>query len=207
MSEKEKLLTLSAVKKEHGFSERLVQELLGEPDATKPNPYWKAGAPMRLYDPARVEAAKKRREWKAYQPTRARRKAAGRKVSDEKRTETKEWAETVNIRFKKRTPKNVQGARKSGFEHWAKMQYADDPYFAKPRFKDIDGETLDRWAVNCLRHKFMDYDKRLFETFGKTGAREAYAIIRRRCLDMIAERFPAFAAECEEQALDQYEAE
>ena len=47
-------ITKKAVK-ERGWTEALIREFLGSPDDTKPNPHYKNGADMLLYDEDRVD--------------------------------------------------------------------------------------------------------------------------------------------------------
>ncbi|GIV96718.1 MAG: hypothetical protein KatS3mg057_1375 [Herpetosiphonaceae bacterium] len=49
------LLTLAHLKK-RGWTPALITRFLPEPDSIKQNPYYRRGAPMRLYQQARVEA-------------------------------------------------------------------------------------------------------------------------------------------------------
>jgi hypothetical protein len=49
------LLTRSQLK-QRGWTEGLIANFLGQPDALKPNPRYRSAAPMRLYALARVEA-------------------------------------------------------------------------------------------------------------------------------------------------------
>ena len=64
-SEKRQRVTLSTVK-QRGWTEAMVREVLGEPDATAPNPHYRsAGAPMRLYYLDRVVEAETTEEFAA----------------------------------------------------------------------------------------------------------------------------------------------
>ena len=62
--------------RERGWTDAMIGEYLGEPDATRPNPrYWNA-APMKLYLPDRVKAAEANPEWAERKARGAGRRAA-----------------------------------------------------------------------------------------------------------------------------------
>ena len=46
-----------------GWTRSMIRRFLGEPDFSMPNPYYMSGAPMRLYDRARVGAIEQTHEF------------------------------------------------------------------------------------------------------------------------------------------------
>ena len=188
-------IPLSEVKKKHGFSDRLVRELLGDPDITEPNPHFRRGAPVPLYYIPRVNKAKLSEAWIAYQPTHAREQAAAKKVANEKRQKTLAWAKSVEIQWHERTPESLDTARRGGFDHWCRQQDGYDP----PGYEGMDMLDLDRLAVHYLRHENLPYEKRLTQARVMHGGPQAAQIIKRRCLRKIASRFPKLADECRQQ--------
>ena len=78
--------TLPELKK-RGWSDRLIRELLGEPDEIKRSlHFWKA-PPMQLYVCDRVIAAESDLAFVAYQESRAKRSAASKATAERKRVE------------------------------------------------------------------------------------------------------------------------
>ena len=76
---KSKRVTLSTVKK-RGWTDAMVREVLGDPDATAPNPHYRSvGAPMRLYYLDRVIAAESTEEFTAAKTKAERRRKSSRK--------------------------------------------------------------------------------------------------------------------------------
>ena len=72
--------------RERGWTDAMIGEYLGEPDATRPNPrYWNA-APMKLYLPERVEAAEANPEWPERKARGARRRATSMATATRMRT-------------------------------------------------------------------------------------------------------------------------
>ena len=87
----ETCLTTASLR-ERGWTDAMIREYLGEPDATRPNPrYWSA-APMKLYLAERAEAAEARPEWVERERLGARRRAAGVAAADRKRAEAQALA-------------------------------------------------------------------------------------------------------------------
>lgn len=104
-----------------------------------------------------------------------------------------QWAKLVPIYWKHKTPTTTERVIAQGCKHDNK-RYNDDSHPSK--MQNIDEITLHRWAVNFLRHECLPYNKLQRLPKGKKAKR----IIRWRCFEMIAERFPELKAECERQA-------
>ena len=195
---KAEYLSLSALKNDHGFSARLIDELLGEPDKLAKNPRFRSASPMKLFDEKRVLRAKESPAWKAYQQTRARRSAAASKVQDAKREATRKWAATVKIRWID-PPRSAKEAIREGIEHWEFMQAERYENYGASGHNAERADHV-RWAVNYLRHACLEYEETLDDAHGRTGRAETALPIKLRCLRMIAKRYPAFGGECKRQA-------
>ncbi len=159
-----KFITYNALRREHGFSDRLITKLLGEPDAKERNPIRSSGAKMRLYKERRVIEAKDSAAWNDYQEERIKRSERSRRVNKRREKETIEWAKKV------------------------KISWTNDP------------QDTHKSSVADLRHQCTTYDTVLTDLSGRVGRKLAYKIIKKRCLDMIAERYPELAEECKKEA-------
>ena len=87
----ETCLTTASLR-ERGWTDAMIREYLGEPDATRPNPRYSSAAPMKLYLAERAEAAEASAEWAERERLGARRRAAGLAAADRKRAETEALA-------------------------------------------------------------------------------------------------------------------
>ena len=87
----ETYLTMAGLR-ERGWTEAMIRDYLGEPDATRPNPRYRSAAPMKLYLTERAEAAEASPEWVERKTRGARRRAAGVAATDRKRVETESLA-------------------------------------------------------------------------------------------------------------------
>ena len=193
---KNEYYTKTAIRQDHGFSENLIKELLGEADKRSRNPYSRKKPDVQLYLIERVEECKKLEAWINYQETRKRRSESAEKTQEAKREKTLELAKTCPINWKEYTPINTQEAIQEGWDAWTYMKNERSNIY---EFGTPDKETLHRWAVNYLRHNCITYEETLFDTKGRTGVDQAYYIIKDRCLDMISKRFPEFDDECYKQ--------
>ena len=95
----------------------------------------------------------------------------------------------------------AEDARRKGYDHRLDMDRDEVVYGERDRddtrggYEDVPAPTLDRWAVNWLRHQRSDYDD-LQSQCGRVGAHEARRVIGDRVLDVIAERWPDLRGAC-----------
>jgi hypothetical protein len=83
----ETYLTMTGVR-ERGWTDAMIREYLGEPDATRPNPRYSSAAPMKLYLAERAEVTEASPDWGERMTRGARRRAAGVAVAGRRRAET-----------------------------------------------------------------------------------------------------------------------
>src|SRR3954469_20352118 len=89
--------------KERGWSPRLIAELLGARDRLVPNPNYRSGPKMHLYDQERVLATENDPAFVRYQQSRAKRLAAGTATASRKRTELLREIEDLPITVTRRS--------------------------------------------------------------------------------------------------------
>ena len=147
-----KFITYSALRKEHGFSDRLIADLLGGPDTMEPNPVYRPGAEMRLYKEQRVAAAKKSAAWREYQKERSKRSERSRRVHERKRKETIEWAEKEEIRWIN-TPKDARLHKKKR-KSVAYLRHKCTTY--DKMIEDLDGKTGRKQAYKIIKNRYSD---------------------------------------------------
>jgi hypothetical protein len=80
-------LTMAGLR-ERGWTDAMIRDYLGEPDAKRPNPRYRTAAPMKLYLAERADAAEASPEWVERKMRGATRRAAGLAVADRKQAET-----------------------------------------------------------------------------------------------------------------------
>ena len=79
--------------------------------------------------------------------------------------------------------------------------YRDRYYYLdeNPYYDYADNETVDRWVVNYIRHCLTNYDIELYNLKGRTGKEEAYCKYKNAVLSEIANVYPKYKDECEDQ--------
>lgn len=192
------LLTLAHLKK-RGWTPALITRFLPEPDSIKQNPYYRRGAPMRLYQQARVEAIEATPEFREAQQ-RAARRSISAKASAQRRAEALIAQARVTPITVRRVPLDqLQHAAIQAFNTRQVERSLEGRYDYLPASKDSDSGFLRRIMVNFVRHELANYDHCLAELAGKAGVREAVRVIRARVYAAIAEAYPMLREECERQ--------
>ena len=192
--EKDKLC-LSEVKK-LGFNDKLIKELLPEPEL-KTNPKYKKAYPMKLWKMADIEKAMETETFAEEQ-----KKIQQRRKQSEKAVQTK-FDKTISdiqrqlekIVVKREDMDKVRKATISMKQQWYNSQ---DGIIPKTTY-GADEATIERWMVNYIRHRLTTYDAELESLFRKIGKDHAQYILHDGILKKIAEVYPELKEECERQ--------
>lgn len=177
--------------KERGWTDGMVKKFLGDPDATRPNPYYKCAAPMGLYDVKRVEKVERSAKFKAEMERSASRKQSAQKAVETKTQKAMEYARTVAISVPTMDyDKLVKKACCSynDFHEYLLMERGHDYIPANAAHSDPD--FLRRITTNYLRHECTSYEEQLYKLFGKTGVHKAHDILQQRINDEICRVYP-----------------
>lgn len=178
-----------------GWTEAMVQHLLGEPDQRIVNPYYRTAAPMRLYRAARVLAAEQSPDFADRAAKAATRSARGKAIAEKKAQALLEQIAGMPVSVRNVAPDALQqGAIRS----YNDRQRRRDWDFV-PATETSDTGFLERIMVNYVRHQLTAYDRRLEEVAGQIGVIRAIAAIRERIYAAIAEAYPHLAQECARQ--------
>jgi hypothetical protein len=176
----------------------MIRDLLGDADQTRPNPYSRKAAPMRLWSLRRVEEAEASQGFAERQAAGKRRSAASSSVADRKREELLDQIYQVPVSV---PVMNRDKVIRRACEHYNdRAAWRDEEWTASP---DADEEFLHRITVNYLRHELTGYEAVLGSLRGLIGRAEASQLIRGRILGAIAEAYPWLAGECRRQKTEQ----
>lgn len=188
-------LCKSQVKK-LGFSEKMIKELLPEPEE-RPNPHYRKAAPMKVWTTEVIQTVMRTSEYEEAHQAYAVRSAAARKPYERKCEETQELLQELveGIRVKVIPLDELE---KRAVRHRQRWYDANRPY------EDFNAEeagdrTRNRWMVNCIRHELTSYEVMLRRMQGRSGSEGAYCRIFAAVLDAIADAYPTFREECERQ--------
>lgn len=181
--------------KARGWSQKLIDDILGDPDKLKRNPVYRSAAPVKLWDRARVEAAETLEAFTSYQGRRSKLSAGSKAAAERKRrelfAEIEKMAVHVHI-----LP--VETVTKKAVAHWENRQWDRGNFECDAA--DASEETKQRWAVNYIRHHLCNYDGELERIAGRIGINDAVSMIRRKVYKAIAVAYPDLAEECSRQA-------
>lgn len=178
--------------KERGWTDGMVKKFLGEPDATKPNPFYKSAAPMGLYEEKRVKKIERSAKFKNEKDCSASRKQAARKAVNTKKDKAIEFAKSVEIHLPQMNYNKLIKKACESYNDW--HQYDRQGLFnidfipADPL--ESDKKFLCRIATNYLRHECTSYEEELYKLFGKTGVHEAHDILQKRINAEIIRTYP-----------------
>jgi hypothetical protein len=187
--QKAELLPASQLK-QRGWTEALIIRFLGAPDDERPNPHYRSGPPMRLYNKHRVEQVEVSSEFREVQNSRRSKREAARKAIETKRRRLAEYVATVEITIPQLSKEELV---RHACDHYNTARTDDN--WASP---DDDRAFLDRICVNYLRHR-PQYETELRKIAGKVACHDAYLNLKERVLDAIAEAYPWLSDECYRQ--------
>jgi hypothetical protein len=197
------MLTMPQLK-ERGWTDAMVRDLLGGPDQLVPNPHYRSATPMRLWATDHVTTIEAGEDFTARAKSAKTRSVASVAAANKRREQLINAVEAMTVsvpslgeaelaREAIRHRNRVMEFHHSGeFRNDFERANPDDP-------SSIENETLERWKINYLRHALTDYEHKLATVAGKVGVDDAKSMIRQKVYDVIAERYPDLAAECDRQ--------
>lgn len=193
----EKKVTQTEVKR-LGFTDKLIKELLPEPELVT-NPCYRSAAKMKLWKLSDVETAMETRTFQESFAKRKRYRIAAEKAVETKkaklRATTNEFISGIHI--KKVNTDNLRNRTLNAKQQWYNA-VADGRYEIQDAYS-ADDETVTRWMVNYIRHEMTSYDEQLWDIKGKVGISEAHIDLHDAILDKIALVYPELATECQRQ--------
>jgi hypothetical protein len=152
--------------KDRGWTAALVKQFLGEPDALKPNPYYRKAAPMQLYSPARVLGAESQEQWKQAKALASLRSQASKTVAARQAAELVERAEQLQITVHRLPTEAVieQAIASYNAHNWGIAWRLGDAWH--PATERSDPDFLERITFNYIRHHLTSYDTLLEQVAG-----------------------------------------
>jgi hypothetical protein len=180
----ETYLTMAGLR-ERGWTDAMIREYLGEPDATQPNPrYWSA-APMKLYLAERAEATEASPEWAERKMRGARRRAAGLAAANRKREETEALVRQLaaDLIASLVFPADLQQAAIEAYNKWHSDGCTCPGWHElgccdKRADAGNSPEFLRRITVNYLRHNLTGYDRAYSQLAGRVGHQGVHETLR-----------------------------
>ncbi|HEX3711514.1 MAG TPA: hypothetical protein VHV09_01870 [Trebonia sp.] len=197
----ETCLTMAGLR-ERGWTDAMIRDYLGEPDATRPNPRYRTAAPMKLYLVERAEAAEASPEWEERKMEGVRRRAAGFAAADRKRQETETLARQLaaSLVASLVLPADPQRAAIEAYNQWHSAGCTcpglRDLGFCDKRADAGDPpEFLRRITAAYARHQLAGYDRAHTQLAGRAGHQAAHEILRSEVNAAIKARLAACDAD------------
>ncbi len=181
--------------KARGWTDALIEDLLGAPDRTPVNMHYKSGPRVSLYTQVRVVNAEATDKFQAIQKDRAPRRAAATKAVETKRQQTEDYVSGVKIEVPVFPDEELL---RRAVNHYNALHGGRSDF--EMAAESSDRGFLDRICVNYVRHCCTGYEHHLARTAGAVGSAGAYVDIKMAVLDAIADAYPDLGAECSRQA-------
>lgn len=208
-----------------GFTKTMINKLLPEPMLVT-NPHYSCAPKMKLWYEDDVISVMATPEYITLWEKALKRKKSAEKAVETKEQKTammmNELADKINVKIipteklinkvlcqhEERQRNNLQSridylyrkydrnlALETLEEAEAEEEYLNEYY----SFEQPNKSTLQRWVVNYIRHKLTTYDGDLKQLYGRTGKNTVYMEYKEVVLKKIAEVYPQFADECQNQ--------
>jgi len=219
------MISLSGLKA-RGWSQRLVDTVLGEPHALADNPHYKCAAPMRLYYRAHVETLEQLPDVHAA-IERSLNQSASKKRSNIARRETEEieqrqraeaWAKAEAERETKRaqdeaelfkniweTPVTVTAMDRWELEEKAVRHHA--AWYRNGRATQVNSlprQALDALVLEYIELHLLVWQQNKTVELSRKRAKDWYRTIGTRISDAVAAAYPHLAETCRRQALTEF---
>ena len=192
-------ITFTDLKEKRGWSKRLIDNFLFEPDLYTQNTHRGRDSVCKLYKMERVlEVEAEDEEFhEEFEKVKKRRNSALKSVN-KKRQELFDYINNLEIRILEFPTQ--QKLFKAAINHYNNLQFERENYFATDATTNSDAKFLKRISVNFLRHSCVNYEPELDQLFGKIGRNEGYWMLKEKINDLIYEKYP-FLEYTEEEKL------
>ena len=192
--EKEKTVNKTKVK-EMGFSDRMIELLLPEPEEKRNFRY--PGSPMKIWKLSDVLDVMSTERYAVMRADSEKKSLAARKGVAAKRSRTRERFDKliseIDVEVVPLSQLRKEAICFKLYENARRNRYCDDP-------AEAPEGTMQRWMVNQVRHCHTDYDAALFAGKGEVGIGDERFRYKLAVLGKIAEAYPQLAAECKSQS-------
>jgi hypothetical protein len=186
----EQMLTQTSILSRNGWSKKVLDSLLGEPDLRK-KVFGRTNLSA-LYLERRVLEAEQSESFASMQASLEKRKIAAAKATATKTESLLAQIAAMQVSVKILQRRNLVSQAITSYNE----RQSDMGSYAH---KKSDAAFLDRICVNYIRHELTGYDHALQDVAGRTGITQAVHEIRRKIYAAIAAAYPEYAAECMRQ--------
>ena len=198
------MITRAALKRDRGWTDKMLGAFLPAPDLVTKNPNYKSGPPMLLFEVAKIEAIESSDNFKAAMASSAGRKAGAKKAIETKTQKMREWLSSLVITVPVLERGDLINRACQSYNRMQNERAMEGRDYNDPVDEDSDAKFLERITVNYLRHRLTRYERHLDTMSGKVGFDEGYCELRRKIFDAIGESYEWLRAECVRQNSDDW---
>jgi len=154
----------------------------------RPNPQYRGGSPMQLYDLGKVRHIESSDAFKADYQKVLKRKIAAMERARRKREELTMYANGVQIEVPDYEKGKLIEKACNHYNSWKEWKEGgwDGEWRATP---SCDESFLKRITINYLRHECTCYEKELEKFFSKVGKSEAHNVLQERINEAIKQKY------------------
>lgn len=170
------------------WSNKLIMDFFPKCSKEKPNPYYKSGAPMQLYDVNKVASIESTDAFKADYQKVMKRKSVAIETAQRKREESMKYANEIKINIPTIKKKKLIQRACYHYNSWHRLDYLDNYEFniATPSSEE---DFLKRICINYLRHQCTNYDNELRKFYNKVGVGDFHDILQSRINNAIKQKY------------------
>lgn len=186
-----------------GWTKSLIAKFLPEPELHV-NPYYKRGAPMKMWPKDVVESAMQSDSFAEAKAKSDRRKAAAKRSVVTKTVNLDQRIEQVlaDLEIKvipmDELRQRTLESKQAWYDYQAMMRDYD---YCDRNAYDAGEPTVERWMVNYIRHNLTIYDHTLYDMSGKTGKDVVYYKLHDGIIQKISDAYPMLSDACRAQML------
>ena len=170
------------------WSNSLIEKHFPQCSLEKPNPQYKGGSPMQLYEVGMVRYIETTEAFKADYQKVKKRKIAARERAQRKREESIMYANGVQIKIP--TMEKDKLIEKACYHYNSWKEWKEGGWDGEWRVTpSCDESFLKRITVNYLRHECTCYDKELQKFIKKIGKNEAHDVLQKRINEAIIQKY------------------
>jgi len=185
--------------KARGWTESMINRLLGNADLIVKNPYYSKAPEMKLYLIERVNGIENSEIFSELKKRSMKRSESMKKVARMKEKELLGYIDSIKIEVKEM---NIEKIKKLAINEYNDHQ-DETGHFENIIIKGrIDIAFLNRIMVNYIRHNLTSYENLLEELKNKVGKDKAYMKLKKKILEKIAEVYPMLKDECNRQMIE-----
>lgn len=194
---KEEYISKSQIRRDYGFTDKMCYELLSDP-MLAPNPKHKSGKPMKLYSLSEVKKVVNTNRYKEMLNEYERDKALY--IENNKEAYDK-MLEELNEKIRSIRVKRTENVCYQALLNKAEYEQSRYNFVSVTDLEFSKQETINRWAVNYVRHNLTEYDEALFETKSniEVGMKDFYCTYKCAVLSEIGKVYPELRSECNHQ--------